>query len=175
MTSAFCKKRNRNWHHWTWPTATIHCFCMHADSYVNAHVRQEWTQTNKHMCTYAQSIKHYSWASRVETHMPKHISSFFLFSYRFPKALCTWHVLQIHKGVGEKLCKGDPGIWISLQQPQQKVPAVLGYPGPWRELMHKTRPYYVALNPQDNPVERTADCCQRPSSLTSLLFIKRWP
>lgn len=59
-------------------------------------------------------------------------------AYCFGEALCARHVLQIHKGVGEELGKGDPGIWISIQQPQQKVSAVRGDPGPWRQLIDKT-------------------------------------
>lgn len=127
-------------------------------------------QTYKHICTCAQSIKpHIIHGHPEEKHTAATPPPSLIFSYCFLQALCTWHVLQIHKGVGEELGKGDPGIWISLQQPQQKVSAVLGDPGPWRELMHKTWPYNVALHQQDNPREKDSIF----TIFTSLLFIKR--
>lgn len=70
--------------------------------------------------------------------------------YCFHNAVCAWHVLHIHKRVSEELLKGDSGIWISLEQPQQKVSAFLGDPGPGRELMHQTQPYHIAPNSQDD-------------------------
>lgn len=88
-------------------------------------------QTCNHMCTCDRPVTPRITHGHLEQ---RHAAP----AHRFGEALCTRHVLQIHKGVGEELGKGDPGIWVSLQQPQQKVSAVLGDPGPWRQLIHKT-------------------------------------
>lgn len=59
-------------------------------------------------------------------------------------------MLQIYKRVSEELGEGDPGLWISLKQPEQKIPAVLGDSGPVRKLRHKAQPFSVPPDPQDD-------------------------
>lgn len=146
----------------------MHAWGVMRDSACGARHVCKHTNTSVHVLSQSSHIL-FTVIQRRNT-PPPHIPPCLIFSYRFHQALSTWHVLQIHKGVGEEFGKGDPGIWISLQQPQQKVSAVLGDSGPWRELMHKTWPYNVALHQQDNPREKDSIF----TIFTSLLFIKRW-
>lgn len=89
--------------------------CVQSHAWRHMWVRHEHKRTNTcvRVLSHSHTI-HYSWSSSVGTHMHKHICLVFQFPYCFQKALCTWHVLHIHKRVGEELSKGNPSIWISL-------------------------------------------------------------
>lgn len=87
------------------------------------------------------------------------------YSHRSHYTFCARHVLQIHKRVSEELCKGDPGVRVSLQEPQQKVPAALGHPGPGRELIQNTTLLCCTQSTGKYKWKRTAHCC--PQALWS--------
>lgn len=156
--------------------ATLHCLCMHAESCVKAHDSQAWAQTYKHMCTCALPITPHIIHGHIEkTHMPAYVSlsSYWLTAFTMLSALgmCSKSTKGWVKN-SAKVIRASGFLSSSRNRRSRQSLDTLAPGGSWR-----TKHDLIMLHSihRTNQGKRTADCCHGHSSLTSLLFIKRWP
>lgn len=143
---------------------------------MQSHVwRHMWGRnlTHVYMCSVNQT--HYSRSSWVDTNMPAHtsLSSYSLTAFTKLSALgmCSKSTKGWVKN-SAKVIRASGFLSSSRNRRSLQSLDTLAPGGSWR-----TKHDLIMLHSIHRTIQwkRTADCYQRPSSLTSLLFIKRWP
>lgn len=137
--------------------------------------RHEHKPTNTCVHVLSQSHTHYSWSSRVDTHMPGHTSlsshSLTAFTRLSALGMCSKSTKGWVKN-SAKVIRASGFLSSSRNRRSLQSLDTLAPGGSWC-----TKHDLIMLHSIHRTIrgKRTADCCQGPSSLTSLLFIKRWP
>lgn len=156
--------------------ATPHCLCMHAvmcEGTCGAGMSTN-VQTHVYMCS-VNHTTHYSWSSRLDTHVPAHISlaSYSLTAFTRLSALgmCSKSTKGWVKN-SAKVIRASGFLSSSRNRRSLQSLDTLAPGGSWC-----TKHDLIMFRSIHRTIQgkRTADCCQRLSSVTSLLFIKRWP